>query len=339
MNRREWLKLRASSSGVALRENIDAFHQKFPKQPAMGTETASAYSTRGIYANDKERGHVSDYDVNKPDYAATAEQWWSFYAARPFLAGGFAWTGFDYRGEPSPYKWPCVNSHFGILDTCGFPKDSFFYYQAWWIGQPVLHLFPHWNWAGKEGQEIEVWCFSNLDRVELFLNGKSLGSQPVTKNSHLVWKVPYAPGAIEARGMKALGSGSTTLTAMRETTSAPAKIVLRPDRAKISADGEDVSVVQVDIVDAQGRVVPTADNEVTFYVTGNARILGVGNGDPSSHEPDKASARRAFNGLCMAIVQSTKEAGEIRIEASSLNLETATVVVTAQPVTARPALA
>src|ERR1043165_8947141 len=138
------------------RENIDAFHQKFPAKPAMGTETASAFATRGIYAADAARGYVSAYDVNKPSYGATAEEWWSYYAARPFLAGGFVWTGFDYRGEPSPYKWPCISSHFGILDTCGFAKDTAFYYKAWWGAEPVLHLLPHWNWEGKEGQEIEV---------------------------------------------------------------------------------------------------------------------------------------------------------------------------------------
>ena len=213
------------------------------------------------------------------------------------------WTGFDYRGEPTPYNWPCISSHFGIIDMCGFPKDLFYYYQAWWSGKPVLHLFPHWNWNGKEGQDVEVWCFTNADRVELIVNGTSAGEQEVKANSHVAWKVPYVAGAIEARGFKA---GQTDLVDRRETTGAPAKIVLMPDRARISADGEDLSVVVAHIVDSQGRVVPTAADEVTFTVGGPGRVIGVGNGDPSSHEPDRASKRKAFNGLCMALVQSQK---------------------------------
>jgi beta-galactosidase len=319
------------------RENIDAFHAKNPALPLMGTETASAYSTRGVYVTDKDKGYVSAYDVNKPDYAATAEQWWSFYAARPFLAGGFAWTGFDYRGEPSPYEWPCISSHFGILDTCGFPKDSFFYYQAWWSGKPVLHLFPHWNWEGKEGQPIDVWCFTNLEAVELFLNGRSLGRQAVAKNGHAMWKVPYEPGVIEVRATT--GLPSTAPMATRETTGAPAKIVLRPDRATIAADGEDVSIVEVQVVDEKDRLVPTAGGLITFSATGGGKIIGVGNGDPSCHEPDHASARSAFNGLCLAIVQSTKQAGQIRVEATSPGLTSATVTITAQTATPRPSLA
>ena len=181
---------------------IDAFHKKYPQQPSIGTETASTLATRGIYEKDTVRGYVSAYDVNKPSWGNTAEEWWSFYDEREFLSGGFCWTGFDYRGEPTPYKWPCISSHFGVMDTCGFPKDTYFYYKAWWGAEPVLHLLPHWNWAGKEGQEIEVWAYCNQESVELFLNGKSLGSQPVKKNGHLEWKVKYAPGVIEARASK-----------------------------------------------------------------------------------------------------------------------------------------
>jgi beta-galactosidase len=308
------------------REDIDAFHAKYPERPSMGTETASAFSTRGIYADDAAKGYKSAYDVNAPDYGATAERWWNFYATRPFLAGGFIWTGFDYRGEPSPYRWPCVNSHFGVLDTCGFAKDSFFYYQAWWGAEPVLHLFPHWNWAGREGQVIDVWCHTNLDRVELFVNGASVDAEDVARRSHVAWKVPYASGAIEARGFK---GGRVVLTSRRETTGPPAAIVLRPDRARILADGEDLSVVEVQVVDAQGRLVPTADADVTFKVTGG-RLLGVGNGDPSSHEADKADHRRAFGGLCMAIVQGTTRAGDITIEATGAGLAGATVTVVAE---------
>ncbi|MGA3025103.1 MAG: beta-galactosidase GalA [Bryobacteraceae bacterium] len=312
-------------------KGIDAYHKQLPNQPMVGSETASTVSTRGIYATDKERGYVSAYDVNFPRWAATAEKWWSVYAERPFLAGGFVWTGFDYRGEPTPYGWPCINSHFGIMDTCGFAKDNFYYYQAWWGSKPVLHLFPHWNW--KEGEEIAVWCHTNLERVELFLNGRSLGARDVMKNSHLEWTVQYEPGVIEARGYR---GGQQVLTAKRETTGAPARIVLRPDRTRIAADGEDVSMVAAEIVDSQGRIVSAADNEIAFSVEGNGRLIGVGNGDPSSHESDKGNRRRAFNGLCMAIVQGSKQDGALKITASSPGLEGASVTLECAPARPRP---
>ncbi|MGD0225918.1 MAG: beta-galactosidase GalA [Terriglobia bacterium] len=315
---------------------IDAFHKQFPRQPLVGTETASTVSTRGIYFTDKQKGYVSAYDVNFPRWASTAEEWWQTYNQRAFLAGGFIWTGFDYRGEPTPYGWPCISSHFGVIDTCGFFKDLAYYYQAWWSGKPVLHLFPHWNWAGKEGQEIDVWCFSNLEKIELFLNGKSLGVQPMEKDSHVAWKVKYTPGTLEARGYK---EGRLALTAKRETTGAPARVMLQPDRAKIHGDGEDVSVVAVSVVDEQGRVVPVADNLVTFGVTGNGKLIGVGNGDPSSHEPDKAHQRHAFNGLCVAIIQAQKTAGEIKVRATSPGLASAATVIQCEPATPRAAVA
>jgi len=317
-------------------KQIDDFHRRFPKQPTIGTEVGSTVSTRGIYANDKEKGYVSAYDVNFPEWAATAEEWWKIYAERRFLSGGFVWTGFDYRGEPTPYGWPCINSHFGIMDTCGFPKDNYYYYQAWWSDKQVLHLFPHWNWPGKEGQEIDVWCHSNLEKVELFLNGASLGVKEVPRNSHLAWKVSYKPGTLEARGYK---GGQQALVARRETTGEAAKILLRPDRPQFQADGQDVSLVEVQVLDKEGRIVPVADNEIVFQLSGPAKIIGVGNGDPSSHEPDKAQKRRAFNGLCMVIVQSAKEPGEIRLEASSPGLEPATLAIASVKTTLRPAVA
>lgn len=312
---------------------MDSFHRQFPRQPTLGTEVASTLSTRGIYATDKVNGNVSAYDINVPEWGATAEGWWKVFAERPYLAGGFVWTGFDYRGEPTPYGWPCINSAFGILDTCGFPKDNFFYYQAWWSGKPVLHLFPHWNWFGREGQEIDVWCHSNLDRVELFLNGESLGAKTVPRLSHVEWKVKYAPGVLEARGFK---DGRQVLTARRETTGYPAGIVLVPDRREISADGEDVSMIEVWVVDEEERIAPTADNKIAFQVSGPGRLIGVGNGNPSSHEADKGQSRRAFNGLCMAIVQSTRDAGEIRVDAVSPGLRPATAAIACKKATPRP---
>jgi beta-galactosidase len=315
---------------------IDAYHRDHPQQPSIGTETASTLATRGVYANEPARGYMSAYDTEKPRWGNTAEEWWSFYADRVWLAGGFAWTGFDYRGETTPYKWPCISSHFGILDTCGFPKDTAFYYKTWWGSEPALHLLPHWNWEGKEGQEIEVWAYCNQDNVELFLNGTSLGSQPVKKNSHLVWKVKYAPGVLEARASR---GGQVVLTQKRETTGAAAKITANADRTRIAADGRDVAVINVSIVDAQGRPVPTADNKISFAVSGPGTVIGVGNGDPSCHEPDHAVERSAFNGLCMAIVQTRRgEPGKLSITVSSPGLQTATVVVEATTVLLPPIL-
>ena len=264
--------------------DMDNYHREHPTQPEVGTEQGSTVSTRGIYTNDTARGYVSSYDLNDQPWSSTAERWWSYFADRPWLSGGFIWTGFDYRGEPTPYSWPCINSHFGVMDMCGFPKDLFYYYQSWWTDQPVLHLFPHWDWPGREGQNIDVWCFSNCKEVELFLNGKSLGRKKMKPNSHLEWTVNYEPGTLSAQGYD--NDGKLITTTKVETTGAPAAMQLESDRATIGADGEDVSVITVSIRDAQNRIVPVATNLVEFELDGPGKILGVGNGDPSCHEPD-----------------------------------------------------
>ena len=314
----------------------DAFHKANPKVPVMGTEQVSAVATRGIYVMDPKHGYVGSYDPYTTTGRASCEGWWSFCNARPWLAGGFIWTGFDYRGEPSPYGWPNISSQYGIIDTCGFPKDSFFYFQAWWTDQPVLHLFPHWNWTGLEGQEIAVWVYSNLDRVELFHNGRSLGAKDMKKDSHLAWNVKYAPGTIEVRGYK---DGKQVMTAKRETVGPAAQLALTVDRNQIWADGEDVAMFAVDVRDAQGRTVPVTDNEVSFRLTGQGRIIGVGNGDPTCPESDKGTSRKAFCGFCMALVQSTKEAGNIAIEATSPGLTPATLSIATESARLRPQVA
>jgi len=291
---------------------IDGWHKKHPKIPCVGSETASTVSTRGIYSTDKLRNWVSSYDLNHTDWSELAEEWWKFYAAREWLAGGFAWTGFDYRGEPTPYGWPSINSQFGIVDMCGFPKDNFYYYKAWWGSEPVLHLLPHWNWGGREGEPISVWVHSNLDSVELFLNGKSQGPQRVEPLTHLEWKVKYEPGVIEARGTK---DGKVVLTEKRETTGDPVAIRLTTDRTEINADGEDVAVLKVEVLDKEGRSLPTAGNKISFKVTGEGKFLGVGNGDPNCQESDKEPERSLFNGLAQVIVQSTRTPGTLTVEA------------------------
>ncbi len=264
--------------------DMDKYHAEHPDQPNVGTEQASTVSTRGIYENDKVRGYVSAYDTNITSWSQTAETWWTIFADRPWLSGGFVWTGFDYRGEPTPYAWPCVNSHFGILDVCGFPKDNFYYYQSWWTTNTVLHLLPHWDWPGKEGQEIRVDALSNCKAVELFLNGKSLGKQAMKPNSKLTWQVKYAPGTLSAKGFD--DAGNVIAEAKEETTGDATAIQLVPDRSTINANGEDVSVFTVSATDAQGRAVPVAQNKINFAIEGAGKILGVGNGDPSCHEPD-----------------------------------------------------
>lgn len=318
--------------------DIDKYRKDHPDQILLGSEEASTLCTRGIYANDKERGYVSDYDANAPSWGARTEPVWKFYAARAWLAGAFVWTGFDYRGEPTPYRWPCINSHFGIMDTCGFPKNNFYYYQAWWTDKDVLHIYPHWNWKGKEGQPIDVWCQSNAETVELFLNGKNLGKQTMQLNSHLEWKVPYEAGTLEARAVRK----GRNLTAKVETTGAAATIVLTPDRSSIRADGEDISVVNVTALDAQGREVPDAGNLIRFELAGNGRILGVGNGDPSSHEADKYLSggwqRSLFNGKCQIIVQSQRQAGTIQLKATADGLKEAAVTIRAEACEPRPYL-
>jgi beta-galactosidase len=264
--------------------DMDAYHAKHPDQPNVGTEQASTTGTRGMYEKDPARGYVGAYDEPPHQWAQSAETWWSWFAERPWLSGGFVWTGFDYRGEPTPYGWPCINSHFGILDTCGFPKDNFYYYKAWWTTNVVLHLLPHWNWAGREGQELRVDALSNCKQVELFLNGTSLGKKEMKPNSKLTWKVKYAPGTLSAKGFDA--AGKVIAETKVETTGAATQLRLTPDRSIINADGEDLSVFSVAALDAQGRVVPVAQDKIAFSLEGAGKIIGVGNGDPSCHEPD-----------------------------------------------------
>ena len=314
----------------------EAYHKAHPDKPVMDTETVSAVGTRGIYVTDAAKGYVGCYDPYTTTGRASAEGWWQFCNSRPWLSGGFVWTGFDYRGEPSPYEWPNISSQYGIIDICGFPKDSFYYYQSWWTDKPVLHVFPHWNWPGMEDKDIAVWVYSNLDKVELLLNGLSLGTKEMRKDSHLAWNVSYAPGVIEARGYK---GDKLVLTAKRETTGPASSLALSSDRRQLSADGEDVAMFAVEVRDAHGRVVPITDNLVTFKVSGSGELIGVGNGDPTDHDSDKGSSRRAFSGMCMAIVQSTKSPGGITVEISSPGLTPASLAIAANHRALRPQVA
>ena len=324
--------------------NTDRYHAEHPTQPEVSTEQGSIVSTRGIYANDRQRGYISSYDTNWPGWTPPSAMWlWNYVAARPWMSGMFVWAGFDYGGEPSPNAWPNINSQFGILDRCGFPKDTFYYYQSWWTTNPVLHLLPHWNWPSREGQDIRVVAYSNCKQVELFLNGVSLGRQVMATNSDLAWQVKYAPGTLSAKGFD--DAGKVVAETKVETTGDAAQIQLTPDHKTINADGEDVAVFTVSALDAQGRMVPLAQNKIAFAIEGSGKIIGVGNGDPASHEPDTFVGQAApqwsrslFNGLAQIIVQSTKDAGEIKLTATADGLTPATTVVKTQPCAPRPSV-
>ncbi len=263
--------------------NIDRQHAEYPEQIILGTEETTTQQTRGIYITDTARAHLAPQEDGSS--GGNAEFGWNYYLARPWTAGVIFWTGFDYRGEPTPFGWPATGSQFGILDQCGFPKDSFYYLESWWTDKTVLHVFPHWNWPGREGETIEVRAHSNCDEVELWVNDTSLGRKTMPRYGHLSWNVEYAPGTLLARGFR---DGKEIATTQIETTGEPATLTLVPDRTTLAADNRDVAVITVEARDAQGRLVPTANVPVTFTLRGPGRILGVGNGDPSSHEPDQS---------------------------------------------------
>jgi len=314
------------------------YHRDHPNQPIIGTEMGSTVTTRGIYEKDSIRAYVPDHDITAPWWASTAETWWTLAGPNDFWLGGFVWTGFDYRGEPTPYEWPNVNSHFGIMDMCGFPKNIYYYYQSWWTDKDVLHISPHWNWLGKNGQPIDVWVNTNADSVELFLNGQSLGKKDMPRNSHLQWKVNYEPGTLEAVAYKK----GKKITSRIETTGPAAGVVITPYKTTMLADGRDATVVNISVVDRQNREVPDANNLIKFSIAGDAKIIGVGNGDPSSHEPDKFLdgiwQRHLFNGKCQVIIQSGKKASSIKFEAKSDSLYAgSTDIFTVDPATVQMA--
>lgn len=317
------------------------YHRDHPQQPIIGTEMGSTVTTRGIYEKDSIRAYVPDQDITAPWWASTAETWWKLAADNNAWLGGFIWTGFDYRGEPTPYKWPNISSHFGIMDMCGFPKNIYYYYQSWWTDKDVLHISPHWNWKGKEGKPVEVWVNSNADDVELFLNGKSLGKKEMPRQSHLKWTVNYEPGTLEAIAYKK----GRKITRKVETTGDAYEIVVSPYKTTMLGDGKDAAVINLSVVDRQGREVPDAQHLIRFVLKGDAKIIGVGNGDPSSHEPDKYLngeewKRRLFNGKAQVILQAGKTAGTIRFEASADGLQTgATDIITVHPGTPTPVTA
>ena len=320
------------------------FPQMFPNRPLIYTETTSALATRGSYdmPSDQIRrwprkwdeplkdGNAdfscSAYDNCSTPWGSTHEETWKLIKKHDFISGMFIWTGWDYIGEPTPYPWPAISSYFGIIDLAGFPKDSFYMYQSEWTSKPVLHLLPHWNW--KQGEMVDVWAYFNADEVELFLNGKSLGTKRKTGDDlHVSWRVPFEPGVLKAVSRR---NGKVELTKEVSTAGEAAKLVLVPDRKIIQADGTDLSFVTVKVVDKNGVVVPRADNLVNFTLSGPGFVAGVDNGSEISHESFKASHRKAFHGLAMAIVQSKGSAGAITLKATADGLAPVSVTITAR---------
>jgi len=298
--------------------NIDELYKKRPHQPILLTEEASTVSTRGIYKTNPEKDYHTSYDHDKPGWGATAEQWMKYVAARPFIGGAFVWTGFDYGGEAYEFYWPGISANFGIMDYCGFPKDAYYYYKAWWTKEPVLHLLPHWNWKGKEGDTIDVHCYTNAPQVELFVNGKSYGARELKQHDIARWKVPYAAGTIKA---VALINGKQ-YTEEVHTTGAPAAITLQANKTNALVD--ETIIINAGIVDKEGRIVPDASDKMLFEISGG-KILGVGNGDPACHEPDQFAPgeqvyRRAFNGLALLIIKAQK-GQEVIVKAKAEDLK------------------
>jgi beta-galactosidase len=266
--------------------DYDKILAAYPDKPFVSTEDTSQVMTRGAYSTDFSKFILASYDDVYPgwDKHSAARHSWQAIATRPRLSGGFSWTGFDYRGEPTPFGWPSAGSFFGAMDLCGFPKTEFFIRQAHWVkDKPVLTLVPHWNWAGREGQPVKVMALCNADRVALSLNGKLIEEKPVDPFQMVEWQVPYAPGRLEAVAKK---NGREVARYAVETTGQPVSLRLTPDRNTLAGDGCDAAPVTVEVVDAQGRPVPTANLAVTFQIGGQGRIIGVGNGDPNCHEPE-----------------------------------------------------
>ena len=317
-----------------VQNDVDNQKKNNPTWKIVGTEETTGCGTRGWYFKDeKYPGRmVSLNRTMEQNYENIIERGWKFYDERPWAAGLFYWTGFDYRGEPNPLSYPAHDSEFGILDYCGFPKDEAYYLKSWWTDEPVLHIFPHWNLQGHEGEEVEVWAYSNCDEVELTVNGKKLGRQPMPRNGHLKWKAVYQPGRVEATGYK---NGKRILTKTIETTKAAAKVVLKADRQQIAADGQDIAIVNIELHDQKGRFVPNACPVLTFCLEGDASIIGCGNGDPSylgSDHPDKQPCHTfsipAFNGRAQVLIQSGKLPSTVTLKCTAEGLKYGLLTIT-----------
>jgi len=319
-------------------DDYDRIRAAYPDKPIVSSEDTSQVMTRGEYTSDWAKV-VASYDDVYPGWAATssARNSWEAIVRQASFAGGFAWTGFAYRGEPTPYGWPSASSHFGALDLCGFPKTEFYVRQALWVkDKPVLTLVPHWNWTGQEGRPIKVMAATNVDTVALYLNGRLIEEKKADPFQMVTWQVPYAPGRLEAVGRKA---GRDVARFAVETTGAPVALRLTPDRKALDGDGRDAVPVTVEAIDAQGRPVPTANLPVALEVSGPGANIGVGNGDPNSHAPEKGNKVTIFNGLAQVIVQGRRAgSGNLVLRATSAGLQPAETTMAVRAVPAVPSV-
>lgn len=299
----------------------DKQHKEFPTRNFIGSETASALSTRGVYHMPADSPiykttdlQCSSYDNCVVPWGSSAEDGWKAVKDRDFIAGTFVWTGFDYIGEPTPYDYPAHSSYFGFIDLCGFPKAPFYMYQSQWTSKPVLHLLPHWNWT--PGQMIDVWAYTNCDEVRLFLNGKALGAKLFAdqQSFHLSWKVPFEPGKLLAIGYK---KGVEVIRDQLETAGPAYRISVSADHPRIHAGGQDLSFVTVKVLDAHGVLVPDAENLLNFKLSGPGSIAGVDNGNEISLESFKGNKRKAFHGMALVVIKGANAPGQIRLEATS----------------------
>ncbi|MEO8406498.1 MAG: glycoside hydrolase family 2 TIM barrel-domain containing protein, partial [Chitinophagaceae bacterium] len=320
----------------------DSVFQRWGRKPFIITESVSALETRGHYdmPSDSIRRWPARWDkpltAGNPDttcsaydncsapWGSTHEETMKVFEKHDHISGMFIWTGFDYIGEPTPYEWPARSSYFGIIDLAGFPKDVYYMYQSVWTDKPVLHILPHWNHAA--GETIDVWVYySNADEVELFLNGKSLGTKKKTGDDlHIMWRTTYAAGTLKAISRK---NGKVVLTQEIKTAGQPAKIILESDN-KIESPG-DLAFVKVKIVDKDGNLVPDAANLVHFAVTGGT-IAGVDNGSQTSMESFKDDKRKAFNGLCLAVLKLNNKVSSVTLKATSDGLESSSLTIKAK---------
>jgi len=308
-------------------ESYDKFHEANPALLMTSSEDVSGLMQRDVYVTDNKKHLLAAYDTIRPYWGTTHRVGWRAVAERRFIAGCFVWTGFDYRGEPTPYDWPTAGSNFGIMDACGFPKTAFYLHQAQWItDRPILQLVPHWNWPDDSiGKPIKVMAFSNAEKVKLLLNGKMIGQQAVDKYEMNSWEVPYRPGKLEAIGYKV---GKEVSRYAVETTGEPAAIQLIADRSSIAGDGWDAVPVTVQVVDAKGRLIRTANLPVDFETDGAGSIIGMGNGDPNCHEPEKGNKHSVYNGLAQVILQSKPGGhGQLILTARSGGLKPASITV------------
>lgn len=302
-------------------ELVEDIHREFPCMPIYGSENNSAVTTRGCYISDREGAHVlNNYDEETVPWGTNVRDAWEVVRSHDYFAGLFIWTGFDYRGEPTPFEWPTSSSLFGIMDSCGFPKDSYYFNKATFVDEPMMHILPHWNLL--EGEKVRVMTVSNCDEVELFVNGRSLGrrSNDVCKQNE--WSVVFEKGTVSAVGYK---GGLAVAFAERKTAGDPASVKLIPDRTALNGSGQDTVPIRVSVVDKDGIEIPNADNLIRFEIIGDGVVAGVGNGDPNSHEPEHTPYRHLFAGLCQVLVKADLGAKSLRLVAKSEGLSDASV--------------